>query len=409
VESDAIPKAPAPRLAWLDGVKGLAILWIVFFHFFKTYEDNRFPDALRAGYFAKFLSLCGTDSAASASLCVAKGFFVAVSNVGFHAVGVFLLMSGFGLTFSLARTGNPQDGWRGWYRSRVLRLFPMYWVAHLIYLLSPFQAHLEPLDYRFILSFLGDRIVPIYMIFSYANAAWWYFDLILELYIVFPLLFRLLQKTGAGWFLVLCGLATIASRYVLLFVIPASGNWLLGGFFGCRLWEFALGMVVGLWYRQNRAWVDVRLFNPITLVAGVLIYTAGIYSYGSRITYTLTDGLIGTGLSVVIAHIAYQSRRLPAFESAIAYVGIFSYGLYLIHQPYVIYFGERMRWMPLYGFVAAACPIIALLAIFSAQLEKNVNRVVNFEFRRPAKVHPSVTGDSAAGSALGGGRPKKAM
>ena len=65
MESDAIPKAPAPRLAWLDGVKGLAILWIVFFHFFKTYGDNRFPDALRAGYFAKFLSLCGTDSAAS--------------------------------------------------------------------------------------------------------------------------------------------------------------------------------------------------------------------------------------------------------------------------------------------------------------------------------------------------------
>ena len=204
-------------------VKRLSILWMNC-SFFKRARRWALPPALRAHYFAKFLELCGADSVASTLLCLAKGFFVAVANVGFHAVGVFLLMSGFGLTFSLARTGNPENGWGAWYRSRVLRLFPMYWVAHIIYLASPFQAHLEPLDYRFVLSFLGDRIVPIYMIFSYANAAWWYFDLILELYIVFPLLFRLLQRAGAGWFLVICGLETIASRYILLFVIPASGS-----------------------------------------------------------------------------------------------------------------------------------------------------------------------------------------
>jgi len=396
VEGAAVRVTPTARLAWLDGVKGISILWIVFFHFFKTYENNRFPDPLRAHYFANFLSQCGPESMAATLLCIGRASFVAVSKVGFHAVGVFVLMSGFGLTFSLARTGNPENGWGTWYRSRVLRLFPMYWVAHLIYLISPFQAHLEPLDYRFILSFLGDRIVPIYMVFSYANAAWWYFDLILELYIVFPLLFRLLQKAGVGWFLVVCGVETIVSRYILLFVIPASGNWLLGGFCGCRLWEFALGMVVGMWYRQNRAWLDARLFNPITLLAGVLVYTAGLYSYESRIAYTLTDALIGTGLSVILAHIAYQSRRLARVEAAIAYVGVFSYGLYLIHQPYVIYLGERMRWMPMYGFVAAACPTIALLAIFSAQLEKLVNRIVNFEFKRQGQAQPPNIEKSAA-------------
>ena len=391
----AAVRATAARLAWLDGVKGLAILWIVFFHFFKTYEHNRFPDPLRAHYFAAFLDQCGPDSLGATLACIGRAFFVAVSNVGFHAVGVFVVMSGFGLAYSLARTGNPENGWGGWYRSRVLRLFPMYWVAHLIYLVSPFQAHLEPLDYRFILSFLGDRIVPIYMIFSYANAAWWYFDLILELYIVFPLLFRLLRKAGAGWFLVVCGLETIASRYILLFVIPASGNWLLGGFCGCRLWEFALGMVVGLWYRQSRTWVDSRLFSPATLVAGALLYTAGLYSYESRLTYTLTDALIGTGLFVILAQIAYQSRRLARVEAALAYVGAFSYGLYLIHQPYVIYLGQRMRWMSLPEFVAIACLIIAALAIVSAQLERYVNRIVSLEFQRQSEVSPPSAPDSA--------------
>ena len=135
----------------------------------------------------------------------------------------------------------------------------------------------------------------------------------------------------------------------------------------------------------------------MALAAGALIYTAGIYSYGSRITYTMTDALIGTGLSVIIAHLAYQSRRLAPVESAIAYVGVFSYGLYLFHQPYVIYFGERMRWMTLPLFVVAACPIIALLAIFSAQLERFVNRIVSFEFRRPEKVQSVPIEDSSAG------------
>ena len=369
--------AQPTRLAWLDGVRGLAILWIVFFHFFKAYAENHFPDPLRPHYFTTFFNQCGPESFAATLACIERAIFVAIAEVGFHAVGAFVVMSGFGLAYSLARTGKPENGWGGWYRSRVLRLFPMYWVAHLIYLISPFQAHLEPLDYRFILSFLGDRIIPIYTIFGYANAAWWFFDLILELYIVFPLLFRLLQKTGAGWFLTICGLETVASRYLLLFVIPASGNWLLGGFCGCRLWEFALGMVVGSWYRHGRAWVDARLFSPVTLIAGVLLYTAGLYSYNSGLTYTLTDALIGTGLFVILAHIAYQSRRLVRVELALAYVGAFSYGLYLIHQPYVIYLGERMRGMPLREFVAIACPVIAVLALLSAQLERYVNRLAS--------------------------------
>jgi len=87
---------------------------------------------------------------------------------------------------------------------------------------------------------------------------------------------------------------------------------------------------------------------------------------------------------VILAHIAFQSRRLARVEAAIAYVGVFSYGLYLIHQPYVIYLGERMRWMTLYEFVAAACPIIALLAVFCAQLERFVNRIVNFALKDKA-------------------------
>jgi len=373
------------RIRWLDGIKGLAILWIAYFHGFEAYLNRRLPSPLESHYFARFLRQADPQSAGALIARVGQAIFAAVAGVGFHAVGVFIVMSGFGLSYSLARSGGPRGGWRGWYRSRLVRLFPMYWAAHLLYLLSPFQARLEPIDYRFVLSFLGDRVVPIYYIFYYLNPAWWYFGLILELYVVFPLLFSLMRRVGAGWFLTLCVAETVVSRYVLLFVLHTSGYYLLGAFFGCRLWEFALGMALAVWYQRDRARVDRRLFSWGGLAAGAATYTAGLYSYGSPLAYTLTDGLIGTGLFVILANLAWSARRFARIERAITYVGMWSYGLYLIHQPYMIYFGERMRWATMAEFTVAAIPLIALLAIALSGLERIINRITDYVLARPER------------------------
>src|SRR5262249_8312986 len=281
------------------------------------------------------------------------------------------------LTYSLARTGEPDGGWFGWYRGRLLRLFPMYWLAHLVYLVSPFIARPEPLDYRFVLSFLGDRIYPLDMIFFYLNPAWWYFGLLLELYLVFPLLFRLLQKLGTVWFLVLCGMVTLISRYALLCVIAAHGNYVQGAFFGARLWEFAAGMALGLLYRRHQVMVEEQLFTRRAFLAGVVIYTLGLYSYATTLSYTVSDPLVGTGLFIVLAHVACWTDLLPGLGRTLAYVGAFSYGLYLLHQPYVIYFGERMRGLSMPMFIVLAGAIIALLTAGAIPLERYVNQLTS--------------------------------
>jgi peptidoglycan/LPS O-acetylase OafA/YrhL len=381
-------------------MKGISILWIAFFHFFGTYANHRFPDPLAPHYFSSFVSQCAPSSTLDTLGCIAQGSFVAVSLVGFHAVAVFLALSGFGLTYSLARVGDPDGGWLGWYRGRLLRLFPMYWLAHLIYLVSPFVARLEPLDYRFVLSFLGDRIYPVDMIFFYINPAWWYFGLLLELYLVFPILFRLLQKLGVTWFLILCGAATLLSRYLLLCVIGAHGYYVQGAFFGARLWEFAAGMALGWLYRRHHAVTEERLFTGWTFLAGVLLYILGLYSYATTLSYTLTDPLIGTGLFIILAHIALWSALLPRVAGVLAYVGVFSYGLYLLHQPYVIYFGERMRDLSLPVFTVLAFGIIALLTSATIPLERYMNQLTSRvldrkkESRQPVQenVQPSAAG-----------------
>ena len=70
-------------------------------------------------------------------------------------MGVFIILSGWALVESTARRADSGAlTWGVWYRSRFLRLYPMYWVAHLVYLVSPFVVRPEPVDGRIVLSLL---------------------------------------------------------------------------------------------------------------------------------------------------------------------------------------------------------------------------------------------------------------
>jgi peptidoglycan/LPS O-acetylase OafA/YrhL len=367
-------KPPTVRLQWLDSMKGISILWIAFFH---AYQCLDFPWPLSEGYFAKYRALCAPASLAASARCVLEAMANGVVKVGFHAVAVFVLLSGFGLVYSLAKTGEPAGGWIGWYRSRLLRLFPMYWLAHVIYLVSPFQAQYEPVDYRFLLSFLGNRVYPIEMIFYYFNPALWYFGLLLQLYLVFPILFRLLQRLGPLRFLVVAAAATFGCRYALLCVWPVNGYYVQGAFFLPRLWEFALGMAVGLVFRRDGARAARWLFSPATLAAGSVVYTLGLYSYAEIWTYTFTDALTGTGMSIFLAHFARACERVPRLGDTFATVGAYSYGLYLIHQPYVLYLAPRLRDLsvPMPIFVGAVCTLIGALAVVSSAVERKMNHL----------------------------------
>ena len=108
-----MPDKPATvRLDWLDGIKGISILWIVYFHAFMCLDV---PGPLGDHFFEKWGAICKPTSLLDEIGCALQAMFVAVSRLGFHPVPVFLVMSGFGLSYSLAKTGEPAGGWLGWY------------------------------------------------------------------------------------------------------------------------------------------------------------------------------------------------------------------------------------------------------------------------------------------------------
>src|SRR5881392_3127219 len=178
------------RLLWIDISKGLAILFVAYFHFFTTYFQHG------------VLASANWSSLTEGALTILRLAWLKVTGLGFHAVGVFIMLSGWTLMLStMRRAESGAIAWGGWYRGRLLRLYPMYWVAHLVYLLSPFVARLEPVDDRIILSLLGLRFIDIQMNFMYLNAFWWYFSMLIQLYLIFPLLFLTARRVGPCWFL----------------------------------------------------------------------------------------------------------------------------------------------------------------------------------------------------------------
>ncbi len=356
-------------------MRGICILWIAFFHFFITYDNGRFPWPLNLKTFFPFVSDCGAGSGILS--CTLDALLAALFERGPQAVGVFIILSGFGLTYSLTRTGFPKDGWAGWYGKRLLRLFPMYWLAHLIYLISPLVYKHDPVDYRFLLSFLGDRVFPVDAMFYYINPAWWYFGLILELCLVYPLLFRTMQKVGVAWFLVLSGLITLSSRFLLHFVFHAHWNYVQGAFFGARLWEFAVGMALAFFFRKRPEDVIRHLFSWPMLLAGILVYNLGVYAYQPNIAFICSDALMGTGLFVIIAHVARWVSAVPLLGRALPPVGVYCYSVYLLHQPYVMYFGKQFVGLSMPLYVVFACIVLAVICWSGIALERLVNRWVS--------------------------------
>ncbi len=371
--AEPVSLKPTPvRLQWMDGVRGISILWISLFHVLIVHGSDRFPWPVALETFPAFFATCPMDLVGRAN-CVLEAIAVGILQRGPQAVGVFILLSGFGLTYSLTRSWTTRDGWLVWYGRRALRLFPLYWVAHGLYLVSPFIYEHHIVDHRFWWSLIGNRMVPVDTLFYYLVPAWWYFGLLLELCLVFPLLFTALVRWGPVKFLLGSALITLVCRYLLQFVFHAHGNYIQGAFFAARLWEFAAGMALAVWFRKSPRLVQERLFSLPGFVFGLLTYLAGVFSYRPGITFLWSGALTALGLFVLLAHLARGMARFNRLSGAVQRVGMYSYGVYLLHQPYVMFWGKNFSTLSLWYFLLVMCGVLILVCLFSIGVEKGVN------------------------------------
>ena len=347
--------AARQRLAGLDGIRGLAALYVLMHHIF----ERAFP-----GY--------PVDNAPAWA-----GWFI----YGRFAVVVFIVLSGFSLSLSPARHGWRLDGLSRFAYRRARRILPAYWAAlafslAVAWLIIPPPGQAIPTTKTVLVnSFLVQNFTGA----PSPNRSLWSMAVEAQLYILFPLLLLLVRRFRASVMLAAVTLVVVVVGIVGphvpgldAFVIRSAPD--LAALFALGI--LAAGIVTAS--RAGRSWPWGAL--ALAAVAPVI---ATIWWKGS--VWTLdheywVDLALGPAIACLLAalvtgHAAPLMRLLDS--RPLRKLGLSSYSLYLLHAPIVVVVYEelvapRFHTGPLAFLVtvALAVPLAIVLArMFAAVFE----------------------------------------
>jgi peptidoglycan/LPS O-acetylase OafA/YrhL len=336
------PAAPLRHVPALDGVRGLAILLVLLVHFAGSAADP-----------------------ALASGSAIERVFARLIDTSGCGVDLFFVLSGFLITRILLHSRGGAQPFRRFYARRVLRIFPLYYLALFIVLVvvPPFAGRppgvREILDRQGWLWLYGGNIACGVLGYSW-NQGWMRLDHFWSLaveehfYFVWPFLaLRLPIRTLVqllGVFVVLAITAKIA--LVGYGMIDASYQ-----LTPCRLDALSLGALIAIVASRGQLARYVGAARRAMLLAAAAVVVLGAVSH-LRPWLWWTTALVHTmfalffaGLLVLVLTGERAGRLTGAFSHAsLRTLGKYSYGLYVWHEILRPFLHE---WVPLAGLEQA--------------------------------------------------------
>jgi peptidoglycan/LPS O-acetylase OafA/YrhL len=307
----------------LDGLRGVAVLLVMLFHFNMGVEDEyRFDSPLLAPIQAGW---CGVD--------------------------LFFVLSGFLITGILLDAKGSSRYFRNFYVRRALRIFPLYYAVLLaVFFVAPAVTFLLTTGYRE----LAHNQLPLWAYYSniaiavresfYFRAEWvslnhfWSLAIEEQFYLVWPAVVLLCRRRT----LVAVCLACMAGAFALRAGLVFQGGYKYTPyvFTLCRLDGLTFGSLLAVGWRAP-GWRPalVRAAWPLGLACGVGLVgvwaaTGGFSSYDPLVQtagYSLLALFFGAGLLLAVnagtAGIAGRTLRSPV----LSFFGKYSYGLYVVH------------------------------------------------------------------------------
>jgi peptidoglycan/LPS O-acetylase OafA/YrhL len=343
----SVADSRAARLAGLDGVRGLAALYVVINHVFL----RAFP-----GY--------PVDHAR---------FWAAWFIYGRFAVVVFIVLSGFSLALSPARHGWRLDAVSRFARRRTRRILPAYWAALVFslavaWLIVPAPGQGVP-DAKSVL--VNGLLVQNLVRAHSPNGAFWSMAVEAQLYVVFPLLLLMVHRWGAVVMvatvaLLVAAVGVVGPHVSALhnFVIQSPPD--LAALFAVGI--LAAGIVGASTARRSWPW-------PWLALAAAAPVLATIWWQGS--VWTLdhlfwVDLALGPAVACLMAALA-TGRPAPLLRlldtRPIRSLGSSSYSLYLTHGPIVVVVYEKVvagrvgQGVP--AFVVSLALVLPLTIVFA--------------------------------------------
>jgi GT2 family glycosyltransferase/peptidoglycan/LPS O-acetylase OafA/YrhL len=323
------PAASASRdrvhLRHLDGLRGLAALFVVFHHAWLTV----WPDL-----FTTRLPLAGSVTR--------------VFAFGHFGVVVFIVLSGFCLSLPVARTGELAGGARAFFRRRARRLLPPYYASFALSVVLVWTVigtrtgtHWDisvPVDWH---GYLGNGLL-VGDVFGggQLNHVWWSVALEWQIYLVFPLLVACWLTFGAAP-ATLLGCVVAAMLATVVGAAPDIGLVHLAGMMPWFFALFAFGMFAAAIVetdapklrnlREQTRWSALAYAGFLAVV----VVCVSVGRVDALAHLALLDLAVGaTTLCVLVASCCHDGviRRALSVRPLVA-IGGFSYSLYLVHAP----------------------------------------------------------------------------
>lgn len=302
-----------PRLVGLDGIRGLAALFVVLHH----------------SYLMAFPGFPVTHAPAWTSFLL----------YGHFAVVVFIVLSGFSLAVSPARNGWRLDSKAKFARRRAWRILPPYWSALLFSLLIAWTLVPQPGEgvptgksvavYGLLLQDVFGSPSP--------NGAFWSIAVEAQLYFVFPLLLLTLRRFGAA---VMLGVATgivvlIGALAPHVSVVDALMRFTpqLAALFAAGVVAAGIVQASDKWQRVHWQWWMLAAAVP---VVALIVVMGPVWTTSNFLWVDLAAGPAVCLLLVAVA--TRQPKPLVRLLDTrpMRSLGSFSYSLYLTHAPIVV-------------------------------------------------------------------------
>ena len=307
------------RFREIDFIKGIAIIWIVVFHMFKDFNMLFVGEAGSSGLSFSHLVMWGA-----------------------LGVDLFIICSGFLLTYSYSNSVNIKSSGKFLLR-RLKRIVPLYYIAIFSVLVLDYFIGRENFQVNamsIIFHMLGLHTFTGYIMDI--QGAWWFIGLIIQLYILFPFIHRLLRYFNKFYVLIACAFLTVVSRFIDIANI--NTNYSVFAF----LPDFVAGMILYEYIISEKT-KNLKIFGIAFCTISMVLFSYAMLKdiYIFSFCYGLTRPIVSIGIFLLL-FAAYRGiiRIYNPFALFICLFGVNSYAIYLFHRPAI------------YKYVTFVSPII---------------------------------------------------
>jgi peptidoglycan/LPS O-acetylase OafA/YrhL len=359
----------------LDGLRGLAILLVIFQH----YVVGPFKPA--AGTVAYYFLIPG--------------------RLAWTGVDLFFVLSGFLVGRLLMQNRESITYFKTFFIRRACRILPLYLAV------VAAAALFDP-------GFVSNDHLPLYAYLTFTQNFWmaaaaslgvmslavtWSLAIEEQFYVTLPFLVRFVSPARLWRIIVAC--IVLAPLFRLLTDVTVSNGYFASHvLFFNRMDTLMLG-VLAAWLHQKRArlprsWLYTALF---VLMAILLLFAWKGQSANLLVRVFLYDAVAMFYCSMLL--LAMQGGLRFLRSRALAYTGTISYALYLLHRPLqeIVHGGDRAitGWRDV-AVTAAALVIVFVLASLSWELfeRKFVNFGHRFRYEHPPSKSLQPLDDDAA-------------